>query len=229
MAGEETTIGSEAVKNLTLGLCESKLILSRVMVSWMIRGPSLEADNAIAALAQEELGHAQVLTGIYERNFTSKKEESTERVNLKSPLTHPAVRPFERPRQSWPEVVALLCLWDTALTTVIDGLSSSSFVPLRHVASKMCQEEGNHWIFARAAAADLLARGPHVATSFREACKRLLPEVDRWFNDIADIDRLRRDGVIADAVPLASFASKVGPILEDLKLSWPSRGAAAAE
>jgi hypothetical protein len=93
----------------------------------------------------------------------------------------------------------------------------------------MCQEEANHWIFARAAAAELMARGSRVSETLREACKRLIPEVDRWFQDISDIDSLRRDGVIADGLPLASFASKIGPILEQLDLTWPARQHAPAE
>jgi ring-1,2-phenylacetyl-CoA epoxidase subunit PaaC len=228
MSGGKKSDGPNAVKDLTLALRDSKQVLGRVMVSWMVRGPSLETNNAVAALAQEELGHAQVLTGVYEREFVGQKGGSSERVSLKDPITHPAVKQFEKPRQSWFEVVALLCLWDTAVTTTIEALGASSFAPLQHISAKMCQEEGNHWIFASAAAADLLARGPQVAASFRDACARLLPEVDCWCRDIADMDQLRRDGVIADAVPLATFASKVGPILESLKLTWPSPGAAAA-
>ena len=230
MAVEEATVASEAVSRLTLGLRDSKQVLSRVMVSWMVRAPSLETDIVLAALAQEELGHAQVLAGIYNRNFAGNgdKEENADRVTLKDPVTHPAVRPFDRPQETWPEVVALLCLWDSAVTTMVDSLRSSAFGPLRHVAEKMCQEEANHWVFARAAAADLLARGPQVSESLRAACKRLLPEVDQWFREIADIDGLRRDGVVADGLPLASYASKIGPILEDLKLAWPARPGAPA-
>lgn len=226
-----STIASEAVGQLTLGLRDSKQVLSRVMVRWMVRAPSLETDIALAALAQEELGHAQVLAGIYNRNFAGggTGEEASERVTLNDAVMHPAVRPFDRVYETWPEAVALLCLWDSAVTTMFDSLTASSFTPLRHVAAKMCQEEANHWVFARAAAVDLIQRGSHVSESLRIACKQLIPEVDRWFRDIADIDALRRDAVIADSLPLATFAGRLGPILEDLKLTWPARHGATAE
>jgi len=218
----------QALGDLILGLRDSKQVLAGETTRWAVRAPSLETGIMLAAQAQDELGHAQVLTALHAHEFAD-SEEGAERVGLGDPLNHPAALPFEPHTQSWPDMVALLCLWDGALTVMLEALAASSFAPLRNSIGKMCEEEAKHWFFAHGAAADLMAREGQVPEALREACKAMLPRVRHWFGAIGDLAPLRRDGVVPDAVPMARYASRLGPLLEDMKLTWPASDVAGAQ
>lgn len=218
---EAAETASESLGALTIGLRDSKQILAREMTRWMIRAPTLETDIALAALAQDELGHAQVLAALHAHEFAG-DDSRAERVGLYDASTHPAALPFAAPTESWPEMVALMCLWDSAIATILEALAESSFDPLCKATAKMSQDEAHHWIFARAAAADLMARDGRVPDALRAACKAMVAKVQRWFVDIADLDHLSREGLVPDVVPMARYASRIGPILEDMKLTWPT-------
>lgn len=230
MADGHTVAASEAVKKLTLGLRDSKQVLSRILVGWLSRAPSLETNITLAALAQEELGHAQVLAGIYTRNFADDlgPDDNPERISLNEPISHPLVKVFDHKPETWPDVIGLLCLWDTAVATMLESLATSSFEPLQHVSGKMCQEEANHWLFARGQSSELIARGGKISERLRDRCATLLPDVNLWFHKISDMSALRQQGVVDDGLALAAFATKVGPILEDLDLDWPAAPVGAA-
>ena len=227
MTKAKKSAAPEALGSLILGLRDSKLILAREMTQWMIRAPSLETGIALAALAQVELGHAQMLTAVHANEFSGDAERA-KRVMLDDELTHPAALPFAARTKSWPEMVALMCLWDSAVATVLEALAASSFTPLHNTISKMCDEESDHWIFARGAAADLMARDGRVPEALTEACKALIPRVQRWFATIGDLAQLRRDGLVPDTVPMARYASRLGPLLEEMKLAWLAPAAATA-
>jgi hypothetical protein len=47
-------------------------------------------------------------------------------------------------------------------------------------------------------------------------------------DEIGDLASLRREGLLPDAVPMARFASRLGPLLEDMKLTWPAPAGAGA-
>jgi len=225
----------QALGDLILGLRDSKQVLAREAVAWSVRAPSLETGIALAAQAQDEFGHAQVLTALHVHGFANGSSRSAaergraERVGLGDPLAHPAALLFEPHTQSWPDMVALMCLWDGAVTVMLEALAASSFAPLRNPIGKMCEEEAKHWIFAHGAAADLMAREGQVPAALREACKALLPRVRHWFEAIGDLAPLRREGVVPDTVPMARYASRLGPLLEDMKLTWPAPDAAGAQ
>jgi ring-1,2-phenylacetyl-CoA epoxidase subunit PaaC len=224
---DATTSPPAALGHLILGLRDSKQILAREMTMGAIRAPSLETDIALAAMAQDELGHAQMLAAIHVHEFAGDGERA-ERVRLDDPATHPAALPFSPRTESWPEMVALLCLWDSAVATILDALAASSFTTLHNTLGKMRDEEAHHWIFARAAAADLLARDGGAPKALRDACKAMLPRVQHWLDEIGDLASLRREGLVPDAVPMARFASRLGPLLEDMKLTWPAPAGAGA-
>jgi 1,2-phenylacetyl-CoA epoxidase catalytic subunit len=221
MATVKTAAAPKALAHLILGLRDCKQILARETTNWSVRAPSLETGIALAAQAQDELGHAQVLAALHGHEF-AKGGQRTERVGFHDPVDHPAALPFAPRTQSWPDMVALLYLWDSAIGVILEALAASSLASLRNPVGKMCEEEAKHWIFARGAAADLMARDGRVPEAFREACKAMLPRVQGWFAAIGDMEQLRRDGVVPDAVPMARYASRLGPLLEDMKLTWPA-------
>lgn len=216
-----------ALAPLILGLRDSKQILAREMTMWMIRAPSLETGIALAALAQVELGHAQMLAAVHANEFAGGGKRA-KRVMFDDELTHPAALPFAPRTESWPEMVALMCLWDSAVASILEALSTSSFTPLHNTMGKMCEEEASHWIFARGAAADLMARDGRVPEALIEECKALIPRVQRWFETIGDLTRLRREGLVPDTVPMARYASRIGPLLEEMKLAWRAPAVARA-
>ena len=223
----KTPSAPAALGPLILGLRDSKLILAGEMTHWMIRAPTLETGIALAALAQVELGHAQMLNAVHANEFSGEGKRA-KRVVFGDEITHPAALPFVPRTKSWPEMVALMCLWDSALASILEALAASSYTPLHNTIGKMCEEEASHWIFARGAAADLMARDGRVPEALTEACRALIPRVQRWFETIGDLSRLRREGLVPDTVPMARYASRLGPMLEDMKLAWRAPAAAGA-
>lgn len=217
----------DALGPLILGMRDSKMILAREMTQWTIRAPTLETGIALAALAQVELGHAQMLSAVHANEFSGDAKRA-KRVTFNDEITHPAALPFLPRTQSWPEMVALMCLWDSALASILEALAVSSYAPLHNTIGKMCEEEASHWIFARGAAADLMARDGRVPEALTASCKALIPRVQRWFETIGDLTHLRREGLVPDTVPMARYASRLGPLLEDMKLAWRAPAAAGA-
>lgn len=227
MSKPKTPSAPAALEPLILGLRDSKLILAREMTQWMIRAPTLETGIALAALAQVELGHAQMLNAVHANEFSGDTKRA-KRVMFDDEITHPAALPFAPRTESWPEMVALMCLWDSAVASILEALAASSFTPLHKTIGKMCEEEADHWIFARGVAADLMARDGRVPEALTEACRTLIPRVQRWFEAIGDLTRLRRNGLVPDTVPMARYASRIGPLLEEMKLAWRAPAAAGA-
>jgi ring-1,2-phenylacetyl-CoA epoxidase subunit PaaC len=213
--------------DLILGLRESKQILAREMTMWSVRAPTLETGIALAALAQDELGHAQRLAALHASKFVGERDHA-ERVSFNDALTHPAVRPFAPRTGSWPEMVALMCLWDSAVTTILEAAAASSYAPMRNAVARMCDHEVRHWIFAHGAASDLLARDGRVPEALREACIALWPRVQKWFGEIGDLGALFQAGLLSGTAPTERYASRIGPFLEEMKITLPEPATANA-
>lgn len=203
-----------ALSDLILNLSQSKQVLARETTAWTLRAPSLEAGITLAKIAQDELGHAQVLAGIHAEHFSTSRKRSP-RVGLKGEITHPAVRPLAGRTESWPEQVALMCFWDTAVTALLEALSHIDEQFLRTPLAKICRDEGHHWLFAKGSARELLARDGQVPATMIEASKAVVLRVRRWLEAVDEVP---------GGFPLAGYATQIGPLLEEMNIAWPAAG-----
>ncbi len=210
-----------ALGGVILNLGQSKQVLAREVSAWTLRAPWLEAGITLAKIAQDELGHGQVLAQMHADHFSSGRKRSV-RVGLRDEITHPAVQPFAARTESWPDLVALMCFWDQAIAAVLETLTQPTTLPLRNSIAKMCKDEQYHWLFAHGSARELLARDGRAPEAFVQASKALTPKIRRWFDSVGDLGRFFGAGIESQTTPLARYASRVGPLLEELNVSWPA-------
>ena len=212
--------------NAILNLSQSKQILARETTAWTLRAPWLEAGITLAKIAQEELGHAQLLANFHADHFAGGRKW-TEPVGLKGEIDHPDVVPFAALTASWPEFIALMCFWDCAVATGLETLTGLGDLPIGNSISKMSKDEERHRLFAQGSARELLARGGQVQEAFKQAADVVVPKVGDWLDSFTDQEWLQRAETGPKAAPRERYLDRVGPLLADLKLTWPEQRDAA--
>ncbi len=134
----------ETLRDLLLALTKAKQELGFQYASWCIRGPSVEANIALAGMAQEELGHAAVLDGLLGEDMdhpVAGKDDLVGWNRWSASSAAPAMI------ESWPTLVASCLALDASVTATLEALKSSTYVRLAQRASKMVQEEQYHLLF----------------------------------------------------------------------------------
>ncbi len=205
-----------ALVNLVVVLADNKFFLGRRFSEWLSGGPSLESSVALAAIAQEELGHARALYPLL---------EEMPLVDTPGPLQRGAERErkycmscLSEPWEWWADVVAALILVDPALTVLFRALESSRYDDLRQRAGRVPSEEIFHRKYADGRVRDL-ARTDQGRETLQRRVDSMLPEVLMWFgpSDEPGVTALKRQGLVKldnDGMREA-FRSDVFPILEE--------------
>lgn len=151
-------------------LVRAKLRLSLLCAYWLTRSPALEADIALANIAQEELGHAQVLEALLHDDFGLPTLPRDAAVTWNAwPSTGAAV---DIVPQEWPAAVVEQLLLDGRITSVLHALAHARGMRLAERARKMIQEEQFHELFVLETLRSLAAVGPAVRTRLQA----LVPE-----------------------------------------------------
>lgn len=107
--------------------------LSEIYTQWCVRGPSLEASTAIAAMSQEQAGYSRMLDRLAEGM-------TPEACPLPSLLASPA---------SWPELVGIAGTVELALAAALSQWRTSVDDSAIRNLTKMAQELGYHARFFR--------------------------------------------------------------------------------
>jgi ring-1,2-phenylacetyl-CoA epoxidase subunit PaaC len=202
--------------NLIVVLADNKFFLGRRLSEWLPGGPSLESAVALAAISQEELGHARALYPLLEEMPI---------VDTPGPLQRGAERErkyclscLAEPWDKWADVVAALILVDPAVTTLFRALEGSRYDDLRQRAARVPGEEVFHRKYAEGRVRDL-ARTDGGRAALQERIDRMLPEVLMWFGPAgeAGVRALKAQGLIAldNEEMRAAFRADVGPVLAD--------------
>ena len=153
--------------------------LAGIYTDWCVRGPKLEASTAITAMAQEEQGHARVLSGLLETASTSE-----------------ALPCLGRPLASWPEMVGSAGPADVALARLTRALATCPDPALQARLRKMADEERFHEAFYQGWFALLETDEPAVARIFWDARIRAEAEVVNW---LGNLDALATEAGLAPA------------------------------
>ena len=205
-----------ALVNLVVVLADNKFFLGRRFSEWLSGAPSLESAVALAAISQEELGHARALYPLL---------EEMPLVDTPGPLQRGAERErkycmscLAEPWEWWADVVAALILVDPALTVLFRALESSRYEDLRQRAARVPGEERFHRTYAGGRVRDL-ARSDQGRATLQRRIDGMLPEVLMWFGPPRErgVEALREQGLLAlgnDALREA-FLADVGPVLEE--------------
>lgn len=223
----------EALGHLLLVLADNKRLLGIRYADWILGAPALEAGISCSAMAQDEWGHGRILYAML-KDFDRRPErleherEASEYRNAES---------LDGPIESWPGLLALNLLLDSALTVQFEALSESRFQPIHYKVAKLLDEERFHFAHGRAWTVRLggTAEGREaLAAAFAPVWAVCL----RWFGPDDDPvgSVLARSGVTdADPAALRSrWLARVGPSVSEAGLElgertsdgWRSREAA---
>jgi ring-1,2-phenylacetyl-CoA epoxidase subunit PaaC len=208
--------GLAALVNLVVVLADNKFFLGRRLSEWLSGGPSLESAVALAAIAQEELGHARALYPLL---------EEMPLVDTPGPLQRGAERErkyclnvLAEPWEHWADVVAALMLVDPALTVLFRALEGSRYDDLRQRAARIPGEEAFHRKYAEGRLRDL-ARTDKGRATLQRHLDEMLPEVLMWFGppDERGVTALKGQGLLAldNEEMRDAFTADVGPVLEE--------------
>ena len=183
------------VRDLVIVLADSKRLLGMRFGNWILGAPELEAGIACASMAQDEWGHARLLYALL-RDFG----EDVDRLEHgRAGSEYRNIGVLDREPQSWPELVAVNVLVDSALTLQLEALTSSAFLPLRQRVQKLVEEETFHAAHGAAWLRRIAAAGDDARAEMKAAVGRIAPAVLQWFGPDSARARLLREASIVDA------------------------------
>ena len=209
-----------AVRDLILVLADSKRLLGMRYADWTLGAPELEAGIACASMAQDEWGHARQLYALL-REFGDDTEQLE---HGREPDAYRSIALLDQAAATWPELVVLNALVDTALTVQFDALTSSSYLPLRNRCEKLLEEERFHLAHGAAWFRRLASASEGARAATREAAQRVLPGVLQWFGPDGERARaLGESGVVGESggALRQRYLERVGALLELVQVQAP--------
>ena len=133
-------------------LADDEFVVAERYTEWQVRGPTLEADIAVANIAQDELGHARLWYDLLEEFGYDQVDLIWERDPATFRHSTLAERPFEA--GDWADCVLRGYLYDTYERLRLEALEDSTYPRIADRVGKVLGEESYH----RAHAANWLER-----------------------------------------------------------------------
>jgi ring-1,2-phenylacetyl-CoA epoxidase subunit PaaC len=216
----------EALAELLLAMADDEFVIGFWDSEWTGIAPLLEEDVAFSSLAQDEIGHAQVLYQL----LAELRDGNPDRIAFgRSAQEYRHARLLDHPRTDWAFSIARRFLYDTADAVRLDLLAASSYAPLAGVVAKMRREETYHLMHATAWVERLAGGGEEPRRRLQDALERLWPDALCVLAPLEGDRRLVEAGVLAE--PLADgeqrWLASLAPLLERLGLPFPFRRAGA--
>ncbi|MGM0605168.1 MAG: 1,2-phenylacetyl-CoA epoxidase subunit PaaC [Halobacteriota archaeon] len=140
--GELTDRERAALEALLFRLADDEFVLAERYTEWQIYAPTLEADLALANVAQDEFGHARLWYDLLCELGYSEAELVWERPPEAWHHSTLVERPF--PEGDWADVIVRSYLYDTAERIRLAALEDSAYLPLADRIRKVQQEERYH-------------------------------------------------------------------------------------
>lgn len=198
-----------------LTLADNKRVLGLRYAEWCTGAPELEADVAVSAMAQYELGHARLLRGALNDLDEDPRDESRQN----DPAAWRCLPALDRPAGDWVELVALNGLVDALLTVQMEAAVGGGLRPLAQRLRKAVAEEKYHGMHA-SAWLDRILDGPReLGVRLAGHVREILPQCLAYFGPDENnaLDRLAEAGILdGDAATLrARFEEAVLPVLAD--------------
>jgi ring-1,2-phenylacetyl-CoA epoxidase subunit PaaC len=209
------------VRDLILVLADSKRLLGMRFGNWILGAPELEAGIACASMAQDEWGHARLLYALL-RDFG---DEVDHLEHGRDAADYAGMAVLDREPQSWPELVALNALADTALTLQLHALGTSAYVPLRQRVQKLIEEETFHAAHGAAWFRRIAGSGANGTQLMKDAAAVVAPGVLQWFGpDSPAAGALVEAGITSatGSALRAQFSERVAPLLATVSASLPT-------
>jgi ring-1,2-phenylacetyl-CoA epoxidase subunit PaaC len=179
-ARDATTAQATATMLSLVGsLADNKAALGRRYAEWAVSAPTLESAVAVAAMAQDELGHSRSTYPVLKALGSDVAQEAPFGGDRRLELLDSELR-------DWTAVVAANLLVDGVLTTFVAACSDSSVAPMAQRARKILQEEGSHRIHAEAWAKRLCRSGDQERLALVTALRDTWEQAGRWLGPAGD-------------------------------------------
>ena len=182
---------SDPTRDLILALADSKRLLGMRYAEWILGAPALEAGIACASMAQDEWGHGRLLYALL-KDFgddVEKLEHGRDAGEYRN------IELLDDSPESWPDLVIINALVDTALSVQLDALRNAEHAPLRQRVGKILDEEEFHAAHGAAWLKRIAGASPETKQLVQQAVDRTLPVILRWFGPQGDalrVDFLQR-------------------------------------
>jgi hypothetical protein len=158
-----------AARRIAGDLAAVKFRLARIYLEWSVAGPTLEASTAMAAMAQEEAGHARSVRRMADGETSD-------------PLPLPVL---EKSPESWPELIGHVGAAELTLALILDGLNACGDADVRRHVAKMAVEERYHRRFYTGWFAELEGEDSAAGGVFRECRSVAEAQATDWLHALA--------------------------------------------
>jgi len=209
----------EALGLQLLAMADDEVLLGHRDAEWVGHAPILEADIAIASIAQDEIGHALLWYSLLQELGWPDPDRLA---YFRDPPEFRNATLVELPRGDWAFTVIRQFLFDFAEKVRLEALMAGPWAPLAEAAAKVRREETYHLIHSRAWVARL---GDATAESHRRmqaALEAAWPHALGLFEPVPGEDQLVAAGIKPPEPELrARWEAEVRPLLEAASLIVP--------
>ncbi|MFV1986094.1 MAG: Phenylacetic acid catabolic protein [Gemmatimonadota bacterium] len=203
----------DALGALLLSLADNKRLLGIRYSDWLLGAPSVEAGIACSAMAQDEWGHARILYSMLKDFGFDPHQLEHERASGE----YRNIGLLDADVSSWPELLALNFLLDTALAVQCEALHESRFEPIHYKVRKLLEEERFHFEHGRGWTSRL-AETEAGRAALADGYGRAWTSCMGWFGPDDDplSTTLAAEGIVNGdaAATRARWLERVGPVLE---------------
>ncbi|HEX9797820.1 MAG TPA: 1,2-phenylacetyl-CoA epoxidase subunit PaaC [Anaerolineales bacterium] len=207
-----------------LGRADDELILAHRNSEWTGHAPILEEDIAFTNLALDEMGHAQLLYGLFAQLTEQDGGQTPDQlIYFREAPAFRNVQMAELPKGDWAYSMLRQYLFDSVEAAWLPGLQASAYRPLAEAAAKIAAEERYHLRHTQAWVRRLAGGTEESHRRMQAALDRQWLLAQQWFQRLPDEDGLVAAGLIPDAGDLAAAWSQTQmAFLEGCGLTLPA-------
>ena len=196
MSTTPTAEADEAMRGLIAALVETKQFLGFQYAAWCVCSPSLEANIALAGMAQEELGHATVMGGLLGDDPRQAVPDKDEQVSWTKWSRASPDRAAVAMIDDWPQMIMTCLAREAAATATLEALKHATDSRITSRARKMVQEERFHLMFAMETARSFTALSRETRQGLAEDYRRALAEAESALGPAKVLSRLTALGAL---------------------------------
>jgi ring-1,2-phenylacetyl-CoA epoxidase subunit PaaC len=217
---ELTSEERAAVETFLFTMADDEYVLADRYTDWQVRGPTLEADIAVANIAQDELGHARLWYDLLRDFGYTESELIWERPHEE--FRHATLVELEFDSGDWADVLVRSYLYDVYEYLLLEALETTSYPRIAGRVEKVQAEEHYHrehaqnWL-------ERLTEGPEATTKVQDAVDRLFPHALTLFVPTEHEERVVDLEIRPRSLPelREEWAAIVGGFLQGIGVELP--------
>jgi ring-1,2-phenylacetyl-CoA epoxidase subunit PaaC len=214
-----------ALDGLILSIADDEFVIGFSDSEWTGIAPILEEDVAMSSLAQDELGHARALYELL-AELRGDGRPADAIAYDREPADYRHARLLDHGRGDWAMTIARRYLYDTADGARLEGLTTTSFTPLRELVDKIRREERYHVMHATTWLERLARREGEPRSRLLAALVELAPDAATVFTPLDGEANLVEAGMLAESMAVieARWRATITPVFVGLDLPMPPAG-----